>query len=1142
MSYYRRFSIFFFYTLFLLFLSCIKDSSLKDSTLSFDQLSLENLIIGQSLQLSDYLNDIPQGVDISYKIEGIFPGVTLIADQAWITTSPDQAVPNKIPVRISHTATSRYRSKELKIHINLIKIPFDAKPRTVMGSSDLVLIPPLGGDPHDLDVSYLIERISSGAILEYQLKGGSKKGITLTKNGVLSVSENAIPGPLAILLIQKPTQIQEAGSLQLTARVKHYFSVISKGSLSAEIPASPLKFERLDISKNLLSVSPSAKLEYNLVGAPITGVSVDKSTGVLSVQGTTIRSRVAVIVSQSESVTHTAGSITVEITLNKKVITFAYDESLLTKDSFVESGLNDGTLKSGQKILVTLSGENFALGIKDGTHFTERSHYDIKNVPAGLDMRVLKVSSTQAEIYFSGKAVPHTNGQDVSNVEIVWKSAALDGSPSLSGGVGVSKRDISFDFSDAISPSVPSFAYTPSGLTGGKFVESALNDGTLKSGQKFLVTLSGGTFLSSVANNSNFSFSTHYTVSNVPLGLAMKVEKKSGTTAEISFIGKAAPHTNGQDVSNVEIVWKSAALDGSPSLSGGVGVSKRDISFDFSDAVSPSVPSFAYTPSGLTGGKFVESALNDGTLKSGQKFLVTLSGGAFSSSVANNSNFSFSTHYTVSNVPLGLAMKVEKKSGTTAEISFIGKAAPHTNSQDVSNVEIVWKSAALDGSPSLSGGVGTSKRDISFDFSDAVISPTTPLITYTPSGLTGGKFVESALNDGTLKAGQKVIVNISGGAFSSAISDGDPIPRSGVLFFAPNSQFMDHLKITKESSTRASIEFSTTLPFKGHDSANDTEVIVHFLPNAFEPGPDYSSAAVNTKLLLSFDDPAGSAFVSAVYYDASTGVLSIEGNNFPPIDFTSPTALTTFQSDYDLSKIKIKGNKSVTLYDILDAGNPLGVTARLDITNSNITTTKLKLALQGMGKTDIEKFFQTNGSLHYVARSRVLYDVELEAGAFTALTKEDIGNVVSITGYPFAISYADQAPVTASTFEEEVANNGTFDADNKIIATVTGYHLAAAHMPPPSASIGGFPDAVLVPDIHYTVSGLPKGVLLQLTAKRDHPQTVQIIGAGTGSKVSPHTSAQDATATITFLPAAFHGNPTLSGVMATKTIKYKFRN
>lgn len=253
-----------------------------------------------------------------------------------------------------------------------------------------------------------------------------------------------------------------------------------------------------------------------------------------------------------------------------------------TSGSALREGTGDdiGKIRSGDKITVTLRNKDtFTSATGD---FKINEHYTVENVPDGLTMKIDKISPTTLEITFTGRA---TSIADVNNIAINFKPAAFqkyregsyDGEEGKKKLAILSKKDIAIDFTTT-KPTVI-YAY---GLGIDKFNEG-IGNGVGKFGNKITATLIGNAFIEEVANDTDFSQNTHYTTENTPPGLTMKVTKKSSTTVEISFTGRAT--TSIADVKNATITWAAAAFEGN-SLP--VGFSKNDIFLDF-DTLTPSI-------------------------------------------------------------------------------------------------------------------------------------------------------------------------------------------------------------------------------------------------------------------------------------------------------------------------------------------------------------------------------------------------------------------------------------------------------------------------------------------------------------------------------------------------------------------------
>lgn len=127
--------------------------------------------------------------------------------------------------------------------------------------------------------------------------------------------------------------------------------------------------------------------------------------------------------------------------------------------------------------------------------------------------------------------------------------------------------------------------------------------------------------------------------------------------------------------------------------------------------------SFTTVSGGLinySSGTFSENLLNDGTISN--SITATISNETFVNSGGTLNGGG--THYTISNLPAGLTESITVNGdGTIATISLIGNASSHLNSNDISNLSIVFENAAFTGGDS-SDVSGSSKTDYIVDFVD----------------------------------------------------------------------------------------------------------------------------------------------------------------------------------------------------------------------------------------------------------------------------------------------------------------------------------------------------------------------------------------------------------------------------------------
>jgi hypothetical protein len=212
----------------------------------------------------------------------------------------------------------------------------------------------------------------------------------------------------------------------------------------------------------------------------------------------------------------------------------------------------------------------------------------------------------------------------------------------------------------------PSSAY--SGTT---FPEAIANNGTIT--QTRDVTLTGDTWLPAGA----FATPADFTATGVPAGLTLAINRISATVARISFTGTAAAHANANDAT-VTLNFTNAALT-SNNAAGVTGLNPASLTLDFNDPA----PTAAY--SGTT---FPEAIANNGTIT--QTRDITLTGDAWLPAGA----FATPADFTVTGVPAGLTLAVNRISATVARISFTGTAVAHANANDAT-VTLNFTNAAL---------------------------------------------------------------------------------------------------------------------------------------------------------------------------------------------------------------------------------------------------------------------------------------------------------------------------------------------------------------------------------------------------------------------------------------------------------------
>jgi hypothetical protein len=161
-----------------------------------------------------------------------------------------------------------------------------------------------------------------------------------------------------------------------------------------------------------------------------------------------------------------------------------------------------------------------------------------------------------------------------------------------------------------------------------------------------------------VTTGATFTSGTHYTVTNVPVGLTAVITKVSSTTATIGLTGNAAAHANSNDIANISITFTNAAFT-SGSAVGIVGSTQTGIILNFADPANPTSISVGATQIGLEDdGTYDEvqfTVMLDEPATSTVTFDYSLTGGA---NPLATSGVDFSVPGTTDSIAIGTDSKV----------------------------------------------------------------------------------------------------------------------------------------------------------------------------------------------------------------------------------------------------------------------------------------------------------------------------------------------------------------------------------------------------------------------------------------------------------------------------------------------------
>ena len=712
--------------------------------------------------------------------------------------------------------------------------------------------------------------------------------------------------------------------------------------------------------------------------------------------------------------------------------------------TFPEAIANDGSIT--QTRTVTLTGETWNTGIANGTNFTAGTHYTALNVPAGLTMVIQKTSANLATVSFTGNATAHANVNDVSNLQITWLAAATQAvAPTLI--TGLNGVNLTLDFND------------PGGVvwSGTTFAEAAANNGMVTATQT--VTLTSDNWNTGVANGTNLTLGTHYSVVNVPAGLTMVITKNSATQVTVSFTGTAAAHANANDVANAQITFLNAAVN-SGNASGNAGLNGINLTLDFNDPATA-----AY--SAIT---FPEAIANDGSIT--QNRTVTLTGETWNTSITNGINFTAGTHFTATNVPTGLTMVIQKTSANLATVSFTGNATAHANANDVNNVQITWLAAATQAvAPTLITGLNG--VNLTLDFND-------------PGGVvwSGMTFAEAAANDGTITATQTV--TLSTDAWNTGVANGATF-TAGTHFTAANVPAGLTMVITKNSVTQVTVSFIGTAA--AHANANDVaNVQITFLNASVNSGNANGNAGLNgMSLTLDFNDPYAAAYSGTTFPEAAANNGTI-----------TQTRTITLTGDTWIPAGAFTGGGT----HFTATGIPVG----LAIVITRITPTIAEISFTG------------TAAAHANANDATVTLNFTNA----ALTSNNAAGITGLNPASLTLDFADAtATLTGSAFPEAAANNGSITTTQDITLAGDLWTPAGAFANPAEFTATGVPAGltVAVQRISATVARISfTGAATAHTAANNTSVTLNFTNAAlAGANVGVVTGLNPVTLALTFL-------------------------
>ena len=670
-----------------------------------------------------------------------------------------------------------------------------------------------------------------------------------------------------------------------------------------------------------------------------------------------------------------------------------------------------------------------------------------------------------------------------------------------------------------------------------EFVEVGGNDGSIST--SVTIILINDTF---TVNGGALTEGTHYSVSNVPVGLTVVISTVGNTQATVTLTGNATDHNNADDISNLTLEFLDAAFtSGTANLVS--GYLKTDFSVNFSD------PDLTYS-----GGSFSEAAANDGSIDT--VITATLVGDTYVEEAGEMNG----THFTATNVPAGLTAVVTGTSTTTATIAFTGNATDHNNSDEISDLTITFLDAAFTSS-TASEVTGYEKNDLVVDYTSPSLSydaatfievagndgSTTSVLTITLVGDTfvdpGTHFTATNVPAGLTAAvtgtsATTATVTLTGNASSHV--DADDVSDLTITFLDDAFANSTASGVTNYEKTDISVDFNnpdltydviTYSEAAGNDGSIDTVATVTLTGDTFVvPGAEmtlnthYSLANVPTGLTAVVTGTSATTATVAFTGNAASHIDSDDISNLT-IDFldaaftNSTAAIVTNASKADLEvdfddplELTYSGSAFTEVVandgSVSDTVTVTLTTDTFDVTSTEMTLgthysvanlpTGLTAVVTGTSTTTATIGFSGNATNHASVDDVTDFTVNFLDAAFTNSTAAEVTNASKAD---YSISFDDPTLEYSSfEFNEAVTNDGAIN--NSLTLTLEG---------------DTFVGPAMTLDTHYSIANVPAGLTAVITRTSDTTATFELTG-NAGVHVASDSVSD---LTLTFLDAAF---------------------
>lgn len=560
------------------------------------------------------------------------------------------------------------------------------------------------------------------------------------------------------------------------------------------------------------------------------------------------------------------------------------------------------------------------------------------------------------------------------------------------------------------------FAYAssayPSGLV---FPEVAANDGS--SSTQLTLTLGPAAptapldleeWTASVANGTDFTAGTHYTVTGVPTGMTMAIQKTNNKTATIRLTGNAVAHANVNDVINgVIITWQNAALLGNNAAGvENLNTATTRYSVDFRD---PGTAAY----SGTT---FDEDAANNGVISIVRT--ITLTNVTFNAGIANGTVLTAGgTHYTLGGgpIPAGLTLVVTKTGANTATIALTGTATTHTAAQST-NFNLTFTNAAMEVGAVAASVTGLNGVNLPINF----LNPGT-------AAYSGTTFAEAADNNGTIT--QTRTITLTGEQWRTSLVNGSPFV-AGADYTVANVPAGLTAVVTKTGTNTADISFTGTAA--AHAAANSVANVQFTWNGAAIQSGSIATGLNGVNLAINYNNPGSAAYSATDFPEAAANDGSI-----------TQTRTITLTNEVWTTGVAIGANFTGAHFSVVNI--PAGLTMVITKTSANVAT----VSLTG------------NAAAHLPGNSITNMQITFNNAA---LQSNDVAPVTGLNGQALSVTYfgAGSAAYSGTTFPEASSNDGRVTQTRTITLTgeqwtnavaiganlMSGTHFTAANVPP----------------------------------------------------------------------------------------------